>query len=151
AVPASAQLAAPALAPQDSLPLNLPGPTDPDQRRGTTLAPVSPGSPTKTVVSLSALYAEESGSIDSGLHWRIFSDQPDLHGNHVLVHDSTGPKPFVTLDPGGYIIHVAYGLVSETRHVIVGTESVSEQLVLNAGALQFTGAIGGTPITSGDL
>src|SRR5690606_36362117 len=36
AVPASAQLAAPALAPQDSLPLNLPGPTDPDQRRGTT-------------------------------------------------------------------------------------------------------------------
>ncbi len=151
ATSAFAQVSAPALAPQDGLPLNLPGPLDTEPRRSTTLAPVSPGSLTKTVLSLSCLFFENSPAIETGLHWRIFADQQDLHGNHALVYESTEARPFVTLDPGGYIVHVVYGLASETRHIILGTESVGEQIVLNAGALRFTGVIGDKPIATGDL
>ncbi|BCJ91281.1 hypothetical protein IZ6_20160 [Terrihabitans soli] len=143
---------APALAPQ-GLPIDIPSPLDmPDARRGgPTLSPVSPGSLTKTVLSLSALYFENSAAIETGLRWRVFSDQPDLNGNHALVLESVDAKPFVTLDPGGYIVHVSYGLAAATRHVVLGTQSVSEQVVLNAGALRFSGAIGDKIIPPGDL
>jgi hypothetical protein len=149
---AFAQIDAPSLAPQGGLGLDLPSPLDtsPD-RRNQGLSPVSPSSLTKTVLSLSALFFEKSGPIETGIRWRIFADQADLNGNHALVLESTDAKPFVTLDPGGYIVHVAYGLATATRHVVLGTQSVSEELVLNAGALRFSGAIGDKLIPPGDL
>jgi hypothetical protein len=143
------------LAPQDGLSISIPSPLESspqnDQRRIGTLPPVSPGSLTKTVLSLSALFFENSEPIESGLHWRVFADQPDLNGNHALVAETTDSKPLVTLDPGGYIVHVSYGLASATSHVVLGMESVSEQVVLNAGALRFSGAVGQTPIPAADL
>lgn len=150
---ASAQIDAPSLAPQGGLGIDIPSPLDtaPDARRNQTLSPVSPGSLTKTVLSLQALYFENSAPIASGLRWRVFSDQPDLNGNHALVTEATEAKPFVTLDPGGYIVHVAYGLAAATRHVVLGTQSVSEEIVLNAGALRFSGAVGDKAIPLGDL
>ncbi len=147
------QIGAPSLAPQGGLPIDIPSPLDtgPDARRSPSLTPVSPGSLTKTVLSLSALYFENSASIENGLRWRVFSDQPDLNGNHALVLEATDAKPFVTLDPGGYIVHVTYGLAAATRHVVLGTQSVSEEIVLNAGALRFSGAVGEKAIAPGDL
>lgn len=152
AAPAHAQVDVPALAPQDlqmsvPSPLEVPG-TPP---RGQTLAPFSPGSETKTVLSLSALFAEGGPEITSGLHWRVFADQPDLNGNHALVFETNDPKALVTLDPGGYIVHVAYGIAADTRHIVLGTEAVSEEIVLNAGALRFTGTSGKQPIPANDL
>lgn len=140
------------LAPQDSgLPLSLPSPLEtlPDSRR--TLAPVSPGSVTKTVLSLSALYFADSAPIETGLRWRIFADQADVNGNYPLVYETTDSQPLVTLDPGGYIAHVTYGLASATEHVVIGTESVAQQIVLNAGALRFNGMIGDKPIPPEEL
>jgi hypothetical protein len=156
-VPAAGALAqmdmpAPALAPQDGLTIDIPSPLEtnpPESRR--TFSPISPGSMTKTVLSLSALFEEDGAAIESGLRWRVFADQPDLNGNHALVIETTEAKPFVTLDPGGYIVHVTYGLASETQHVVLGTDSVSEAVVLNAGALRFSGSVGGTPIFPGEL
>jgi hypothetical protein len=148
-----AQIDAPSLAPQGGLSIDIPSPleTSPDARRNQSLSPVSPGSMTKTVLSLSALFFENSAAIESGLRWRIFSDQPDLNGNHALVLESTDAKPFVTLDPGGYIVHVSYGLAAATRHIILGTQTISEAIVLNAGALRFSGAVGDIAIAPGDL
>ncbi len=131
--------------------MGLPSPLElqPDMRRN--LAPVSPGSLTKTVLSLSALFFADSTPIDSGLRWRIFADQADVNGNYPLVLESTDAKPFVTLDPGGYILHVAYGLAAETQHVVVGTESVSLQIALDVGALRFKGMIGEKQIPPDEL
>lgn len=152
ATSAFAQLDASSLAPQ-GLSIDIPSALDPspDPRRNQTLSPVSPGSLTKTVLSLSARFFEKSGTVETGIHWRVFSDQPDFNGNHALVLESTDAKPFLTLDPGGYIVHVAYGLATATRHVVLGTQSVSEEVVLNAGALRFSGAIGDKIIPPGDL
>lgn len=143
AAPAVAQVGVPSLAPQDlqmSIPSPLEAPGAPP--RSQTLAPFSPGSQTKTVLSLSALFAEGGPEIESGVHWRIFADQPDYNGNHALVFETNDAKAFVTLDPGGYIVHVAYGIAADTRHIVLGTEAVSEEIVLNAGALRFTGTSG---------
>jgi hypothetical protein len=146
------QIDAPSLAPQGGLPLDIPSPLDlPDARRNQTLSPVSPGSLTKTVLSLSALYFEKSAAIENGLRWRVFSDQPDVNGNYALVLEATDAKPFVPLDPGGYIVHVSYGLAAATRHIVLGTQSVSEEIVLNAGALRFSGTIGDKTIPASDL
>lgn len=152
AAPAFAQVDAPALAPQDlqmpiPSPLEVPG----GPHRSQTLAPFSPGSLTKTVLSLSALFAEGGTEIGSGLHWRIFADQPDFNGNHALVFETNDAKTMVTLDPGGYIVHVAYGIAADTHHVVLGTEAVSEEIVLNAGALRFTGTSGKKQIPGEDL
>ena len=143
AAPAFAQVGVPSLAPQD-LQMSTPSPLEAPEAppRSQTLAPFSPGSQTKTVLSLSALFAEGGPEIESGLHWRIFADQPDYNGNHALVFETNDAKAFVTLDPGGYIVHVAYGIAADTRHVVLGTEAVSEEIVLNAGALRFTGTSG---------
>jgi hypothetical protein len=149
---ARSQVDVPSLAPQDGMSISLPSPLETiPERRNQTLAPVSPGSQTKTVLSLSALFFENSAVIESGLRWRIFSDQSDLNGNHALVAEITEAKPFVTLDPGGYIVHVSYGLASATRPVVLGTESVSESIVLNAGALRFSGSVGDTAIPPDEL
>jgi hypothetical protein len=120
-------------------------------RRTPTLAPVSPSSPTKTVLSLNAFFFEGSPTINSGLHWRIFSDQPDVNGNHALVHETMDPRPLVTLDPGGYICHVVYGLVGATRHVVLGAVATTEHIVLNAGAISFSGTVAGKTIAGQDL
>lgn len=147
---ALAQVDAPSLAPQDGLPMNLPPLIEsaPDRR---TLPPVSPGSMIKTVLTLSALFHDGSPAISSGLKWRIFSDQADVNGNHALVFESEDSRPFITLDPGGYIIHVVYGLASATRHIVLGTEARDERIALDVGALRFSGAIGNTPIPSNEL
>jgi hypothetical protein len=120
-------------------------------RRTPTLAPVSPSSPTKTVLSLNAFFFEGSPTINSGLHWRIFSDQPDVNGNHALVYETMDPRPLVTLDPGGYICHVVYGLVGATRHVVLGAVATTEHIVLNAGAISFSGTVAGKAIPADNL
>ncbi|MDX6807597.1 hypothetical protein [Terrihabitans rhizophilus] len=145
-----AQVQAPALA-DPSSPLRLPPEFDPGSpgnmlRRTPTLAPVSPSSLTKTVLSLSAQFEEKGPSIKSGLQWRIFSDQPDVNGNHALVMETTDANPMMTLDPGGYICHVTYGLVGATRHIVLGSTALNERVDLNAGALRFTGSVAGKPI-----
>ncbi len=106
---------------------------------------------TKTVLSLQAFFFEGSEAINTGLRWRIFSDQADVNGNHALVVETTDPRPLVTLDPGGYIVHVSYGLATVTRPVVLGTGAESQRVVLNAGAIRFTGSVANKAIPAKDL
>lgn len=118
---------------------------------GSPLPPVSPAAPTKTVLALSALFGEGTPAIEKGLHWRVFADQADVSGNYALVAETTEARPLLTLDPGGYIIHVAYGLSGVTRHVVLGSTASSERIVLNTGAVRLTAVSGEKPITSDEL
>jgi hypothetical protein len=115
------------------------------------LAPISPAARTKTVLSLSALHAEHGPAVTTGLHWRIFADRADANGNYPLVYETAEPAPLTTLDPGGYVVSVTYGLVSETRHLMLGLSSDSVKFVLDSGALRLNGTSGGAPITTADL
>ncbi len=151
--PAGAQINLP-LAPRDA-PITLPPaggpPLAPPEPRSRPLSPVSPAAPTKTVLAMTAYFERGSGAIPAGVLWRVFSDQEDVNGNFPLVAESDEPQPLFTLDPGGYVIHATYGLASQTRHVVLGSQAASADIMLNAGALRLTGLIGDVSISAEDL
>jgi hypothetical protein len=89
--------------------------------------------------------------LDAGLHWRVFSGRADGEGAHGLVLESALAQPVLTLPPGDYVLHVAFGLASATRSVSLAAEAHSEQLTLAAGALRIHGVIGDAPIDPSKL
>ena len=88
-------------------------------------------------VSLSASMTEDSQPIDQGLVWRIFRDKPDASGKPRLVSMHTDAAPLVRLEPGDYVINVAYGRANLTRKVSLAADKpAQERFVLNAGGLR---------------
>ncbi|MET0313079.1 MAG: hypothetical protein ABW275_01660, partial [Hansschlegelia sp.] len=78
-----------------------------------------------------------------GVQWRIFTDQPDSNGEHLLVAESVEAQPKFDLDPGNYIVHAVYGLVSAAKFVTIAPSRPSTQrLVLDAGGLRLNAFVG---------
>ncbi|GGE47793.1 hypothetical protein GCM10007276_26290 [Agaricicola taiwanensis] len=129
------------LAPEGAgLGLPVPGGQFQTPPRSQPLAPVSPAAQTKTVLAATA-YFTKGKVIPNGLLWRVFSDQSDVNGNFPLVAESKESQPLFTIDPGGYVVHVTYGLATATEHVILGSAAESVDIVLEAGALRLTGIV----------
>lgn len=110
-------------------------------------APSVPPGPTSTPqnVALSAVLSGDTRPIRSGLVWRIYLDKgpgapPELQEKLATANPTTA------LGPGNYVIHAAYGLASATKRITVSTGTVSERLVIDAGALKLGGMIAGVPI-----
>jgi hypothetical protein len=57
----------------------------------------------------------------------------------------------VTVPPGAYVVHVAYGLAGASKRIVVGASGGRERLALSAGALKLGGAIGEVPIAANRL
>ena len=89
--------------------------------------------------------------VEAGLHWRVFSAHADADGSHALVAETSVAQPTLTVPPGDYVLHVAFGLASATRSVTLAAEPRSEQLTLAAGALRIHGTIGDAPIDPSKL
>ena len=75
-------------------------------------------------------------TLQAGLRWRVFKTQPDADGTRRLVVESALPHPSLTVPPGDYVIHVAFGLASATKAVSLGPEARDTKLILSAGALR---------------
>ncbi|MGL5136903.1 MAG: hypothetical protein ACRC7G_03960, partial [Beijerinckiaceae bacterium] len=58
-----------------------------------------------------------------------------------LIAQSTDDAPVFALPPGEYVVHVAYGLASSTRKVLIGQQTTTERVPLSAGALSVRGSI----------
>jgi hypothetical protein len=89
--------------------------------------------------------------LDGGVRWRVFAAHPDADGTHPLIVESSLAQPALTLPPGDYVLHVAFGLASAIKGVTLGAEVRSEALTLAAGALRIHGTIGDTPIDPSKL
>jgi hypothetical protein len=89
--------------------------------------------------------------LDGGVRWRVFSAHPDSDGAHPLVVESSLAQPTLTLPPGDYVLHVAFGLASAIKGVTLGPETRAETITLAAGALRIHGTIGDTPIDPSKL
>jgi hypothetical protein len=107
--------------------------------------PTPPAPPGGAVVSLNAIFAGDPKPIRSGLVWRVFEDKGDA-GQPVVVAKSTEAAPSLSLPPGAYVVHAAYGFAGATKRVTVQGGNVSERLTISAGALRLGGAIGDVPI-----
>lgn len=99
-------------------------------------------------LSLSATFGGSSRPIDSGLVWRIY---PESGETTQPLARSTEPAPTFRLDPGTYIVHVAYGMAGAVRRVNVGPRGSTEKVALNAGGLKLAGAIGGQALPANKL
>lgn len=94
-------------------------------------------------VTLAARITQDGPPIPEGLIWRIFESTPDENGEMALVAKSDSGTAAVELNPGDYVVHVAYGQaqVTETLSVVPGENSL--EVVLDAGALRLNSAVTG--------
>jgi hypothetical protein len=90
-------------------------------------------------LALSATFAGENRPIVTGLVWRVFRLGAD--GEPSLVTQSVEAAPTLPLASGEYVVHVAYGLASSSRKILIGNATTTERLPLNAGALVVKGSI----------
>ncbi len=116
-------------------------PATPAPGRGAAARPAA----RRAVVSLSAVFAGDPKPIRSGLVWRVFDDKGDA-GQPAVVARSTEAAPNLSLPPGAYIVHAAYGFAGATKRLTVQGGAVAERLTISAGALKLSGAIGDAPI-----
>jgi hypothetical protein len=112
--------------------------------RGPLPSGVEPGS---AALYLSAtLSASDAQPVRGGLKWRVFEEQAQPDGSHKIVAESSDPAPQFTLPDGGYVVHAAFGLAGASKRLSLKGQTVSERVVLNAGALKIDGMLGDTPI-----
>lgn len=109
-----------------------------------TILPQPPAG--KVAIGMSARFGEKEGLIPRGLIWRVFADRPEASGAYPLVAEAADPAPVFFLSPGGYVVHVAYGLASVARRIVVGEESRREQLVVPAGAVTLHSDVADKPL-----
>ena len=115
------------------------------------VAPQGAAAPGQAVLSLSARYGKDLPVINSGLVWRVFSDRPDETGTFKLIREERGATPNIVLPPGGYVVHVAFGLVSAVRAVTLKAETDRESFMLPAGGLRIEGRVGASKIPQNQI
>ncbi|GLK72465.1 hypothetical protein [Ancylobacter dichloromethanicus] len=109
-----------------------------------TILPQPPAG--KVAIGMSARFGAKEGLIPRGLIWRVFADRPEASGAYPLVAEAADPAPVFFLSPGGYVVHVAYGLASVARRIVVGEESRREQLTVPAGAVTLHSDVNDKPL-----
>jgi hypothetical protein len=114
-------------------------------------APPIASTPGQAVLSLTARYGKDLPVINSGLVWRVFSDRPDETGTFKLVREERGATPNIVLPPGGYVVHVALGLVSAVRPVTLKADTFRESFLLPAGGLRIEGRVGTSKIPQNQI
>lgn len=98
----------------------------------------------KARVTLSAYLTQEGEAIDQGLVWRLYTEPaPNDPTLPKLVGTWKDATPSVQVDPGRYIVNVAYGRAHLSRRITFsGSRAVEERFVLNAGGLRVTAYLG---------
>jgi len=93
-------------------------------------------------VALASALAEHTPMLRRGVTWRVFRAERDGTGAYPLVAESSDPAPMLSLEPGGYIVHGAYGRAQVTKRICVGRRPIYERLVFNAGGLRLAAVVG---------
>ena len=90
-------------------------------------------------------------TINNGLQWRIYADKPDQAGVFKLVKEDKTASPIFTLPPGGYVVHVSFGLASAVKAVQIRSDTVREVFDIPAGGLTIRGQVGDVRIPNGQI
>jgi hypothetical protein len=108
-----------------------------------------PGQPHSTAVPnglvalmLSARYGRDLPAITNGLHWRVYPNRAEAGGALRPIKEERVATPIFTLSPGGYVVHVGFGLASATKAVQLRGDTVRETFELPAGGLRIEGKVG---------
>jgi hypothetical protein len=105
---------------------------------------VKPAAGTGGQVSLSAVLTQDGQNIDQGLVWRVFRSRKGADGRLPLVSTHREASPTLRLEPGDYVVNVAFGRANLTRKIAVsGERATQERFVLNAGGLRIAPVLTG--------
>lgn len=118
-----------------------PNPLSPNEGAGTTVLKKKTAEPPVTAgmskVRLIALLTADGQRIEQDLVWRVFAESSEPRATGKLISTQTAAAPVLTLQPGTYVVNVAFGRANLTRKITVaeGIEA-TEPFVLNAGGLR---------------
>jgi len=114
-------------------------------------APLSPFDPNPTQpgrnvdLRLSATLEGDAAVLTNGVVWRVYSDPSDGTPARLVAMSDLAQPNFV-LEPGAYVVHVAYGLAGVTRRVVLAQQTLNERVGIPAGGLVLQARIGENPI-----
>jgi hypothetical protein len=116
-------------------------------------AQTSPAIPAgQAALAVSARFGRDMPVVTGGLVWRVYGNKPDPTGAFRLLKEDKGAAPVFTLPPGGYVIHVGFGLASATRSVqLRAGETAREAFEISAGGLRIEGRVGDARIPPGQI
>ncbi len=122
----------------ESTPSKPPPPNDPSDavrraREALSAAGAQPG------VSLRARLTADGRPLSRDVVWRVFNDPQVSKEKPQLLQTKRRPSPTFRLEPGTYLVNVAYGRSNLTRRIEVVAGTVKkEEFVINAGGLRLT-------------
>jgi hypothetical protein len=105
----------------------------------------------QVALMVNARFGHDPPPITGGLYWRIYPDKPDATGVFRLLREERAPAPIFVLPPGGYVVHVSFGLAAAAKKVQLRAETVRETFELAAGGARFEGRVGDSRIPAGQI
>jgi hypothetical protein len=113
--------------------------------------PAPPPPPPQASLAVSARFGREPAVINGGLLWRVYPDKPDAGGGFRVIKEDRSATPTFTLPPGGYVVHVTFGLASAVKRVQLRPEPSREVFEIAAGGARFEGRVGDSKIPAGQI
>ncbi|MEM9278208.1 MAG: hypothetical protein AAGA76_06515 [Pseudomonadota bacterium] len=92
----------------------------------------------KQRVLFQARLSDAGPVIPKGVLWRIFSAIPEPDGDLPELASAVGGSKAFDMEPGDYLVHVAYGHAGAIKKITIGNEPSKEEFTLNAGGLKLT-------------
>jgi hypothetical protein len=105
----------------------------------------------QVALMVSARFGRDPPNIPGGLHWRVYPDKPDNTGAFRMLKEERAAAPIFVLPPGGYVVHVAFGLATAAKKVQLRSETVRETFEIAAGGARFEGRVGDSKIPAGQV
>lgn len=139
------------------IPMPMPRPSDrmPSGFEAPPAAALPPGEPataaeaveavisTPQPVQLTAQITEDGEVIPEGVVWRVFDIKTDTSGELALAAKSDDSTANLSLAPGDYVVHAAYGRAQASDTLSVTAGQNTKSIILDAGALRLNGAVTG--------
>ena len=102
-----------------------------------TAAPAVPMVPAGQVaLMVNARFGLDPPNIAGGLHWRVYPDKPDTGCVFRVLREERAAAPIFVLPPGGYVVHVSFGLATAVKKVQLRSETVRETFEFSAGGAE---------------
>ncbi|MFL4981388.1 MAG: hypothetical protein ACJ8FV_23200 [Xanthobacteraceae bacterium] len=126
-----------------------PSPAAPVSPPAASAAPMVP--PGQIALAVGARFGRDPPAITGGLLWRVYSEKADQNGAFKLVREDRTASPVFLLPPGGYIVHVTFGLANAVKRVQLRSDTVREVFEIAAGGVRFEGKVGDARIPLGQI
>jgi hypothetical protein len=102
---------------------------------------IAPPTAAQVRYMLEARLQDEGDSLPSGVTWRVFATTPGPDGKLPLIGEARGGAIEVSLQPGEYYVHAAYGRAGATKKITVSPTGGRDAVIINAGGLKLTAMV----------